>query len=119
MNYGIKRLIDLPFSIRLTKEIHARLLEGVRGAERKPGEVLRIANSFGHATANGLTVLESLYSHPIITVNNIAEMTSVSFTAANNLMNRFVEENILIESTGQVRNRQFRYTDYINLFASR
>jgi len=31
MNYGIKRLTELPFSIRLIKEIHARLLEGVRG----------------------------------------------------------------------------------------
>ena len=119
MNYGIKRLVDLPFSIRLTKEIHARLLEGVRGAEREPGKVRRIVDSIGRATANGLTVLESLYSLPIITVNNIAKMTSVSFTAANNLMNRFVGENILIESTGQARNRQFRYTDYINLFASR
>ena len=268
MNYGIKRLAKLPFSIRLTKEIHARLLEGVRGAKCEPGEVRRsqnwigpsdctlteatfvppppfelaqalsdlekfvhandampalvkiglihaqfetihpfldgngrvgrllisfllfhseillkpvlylshyfkqhrqryydllqnvrdngdweiwlkffltaasevsleatetarqivalrehhrrrIVDSFGRATANGLTVLESLYSQPIITVKNIANMTGVSFTAANKLMNRFVEENILIESTGQARNRQFRYTDYINLFASR
>jgi hypothetical protein len=46
-------------------------------------------------------------------------MTGVSFTAANNLMNRFVEEKILVEVTGQSRNRQFRYSDYINLFASR
>ncbi|MCJ7600490.1 MAG: Fic family protein [Desulfobulbaceae bacterium] len=268
MNYGIKRLAELPFSIRLIKEIHARLLEGVRGAEREPGEVRssqnwigpsgctlteatfvppppfelaqalsdlekfvhaegampalvkiglihaqfetihpfldgngrigrllisfllfqskillkpvlylshyfkqhrqryydllqnirangdwetwlkffltavsevsleatetarqivtlrehhrrRIVASFGRATANALTVLESLYSHPIITVNNIAAMTGVSFTAANNLMNRFVEEKILVEVTGQSRNRQFRYSDYINLFASR
>ena len=268
MSYGIKRLAELPFSIRLTKEIHARLLEGVRGAEYEPGEVRRsqnwigpsgctlteatfvppppselvqalsdlekfvhakdampalvkiglihaqfetihpflddngrmgrllisfllfqseillkpvlylshyfkqhrqryydllqnvrdngdweiwlkffltavsevsleatetarqivalrehhrrcIVDSFGRATANGLTVLESLYSQPIITVKNIANMTGVSFTAANKLMNRFVEEKILIESTGQARNRQFRYTDYINLFASR
>ena len=268
MNYGIKRLVELPFSIRLTKEIHARLLEGVRGAECEPGEVRRsqnwigprgctlteatyvppppseiaqalsdlekfvhagdampalvkiglihaqfetihpfldgngrvgrllisfllfqneillkpvlylshyfkqhrqryydllqnvrdngdweiwikffltavsevsleatetarqivalrehhrqcIVDSFGRATANGLTVLESLYSQPMLTVNNIASMTGVSFTAANKLMNRFVEEKILIESTGQARNRQFRYTDYINLFANR
>jgi len=78
-----------------------------------------IVASFGRATANALTVLESLYSHPIITVNNIAAMTGVSFTAANNLMSRFVEEKILVEATGQSRNRQFRYSDYINLFASR
>lgn len=75
----------------------------------------RIVASLGRATANALTVLESLYSHPIITVNNIATMTGVSFTAANNLMSRFVEEKILIEVTGQSRNRQFRYSDYINL----
>lgn len=268
MNYGISRLAELPFSLRLIKEIHARLLEGVRGAEREPGEVRRSQNwigpggctlleatfvppppqdlgqalsdlekfvhdkqampalakiglihaqfetihpfldgngragrlliafllfqneillkpvlylshyfkqhrqhyydllqnvrdtgdwetwlkffltavaevsleatetarqivalrenhrrriiqSFGRAAANGLIVLESLYSRPIITVNKIAALTGVSFTAANQLMNRFAEEKILVESTGQARNRQFRYSDYINLFADR
>jgi len=38
MNYGLTRLQDLPLSLRLIREIHAQLLQGVRGAEKQPGE---------------------------------------------------------------------------------
>lgn len=32
MNYGLARLAELPVSVRLIREIHERLLQGVRGA---------------------------------------------------------------------------------------
>jgi Fic family protein len=35
--YGLKRLKTLPLSLRLLREIHKRLMEGVRGHERHPG----------------------------------------------------------------------------------
>ncbi len=38
MNYGRTRLAEFPLSLRLLREIHARLLEGTRGSERQPGE---------------------------------------------------------------------------------
>ena len=76
-----------------------------------------IVDHFGRVAANGLKVLESLYSRPIITVNNIAEMTETSFTAANQLMQKFVSYEMLSEITGQTRNRRFRYNEYIALFA--
>ena len=38
MNYGIRRLDELPLSLRLIKEIHAELMRGVRGQEKSPGE---------------------------------------------------------------------------------
>ena len=78
-----------------------------------------ITESFGRATSNGLKVLESLYSRPITSVNGIAEITGTSFPAASQLMNRFVENRILTEITGRARNRQFRYTEYVDLFADR
>lgn len=75
-----------------------------------------IIEQFGRVAANGLKVLESLYSRPIITVNDIADMTGTSFTAANQLMQKFVAHELLSEITGQVRNRRFRYDAYIDLF---
>src|SRR6185312_2129953 len=39
MNHGLARLRDLPVSVRLIREIHARLLAGVRGAHLTPGEL--------------------------------------------------------------------------------
>lgn len=38
MNYGLRRLVTFPLSLRLVREIHTELLRGVRGAERRPGE---------------------------------------------------------------------------------
>jgi Fic family protein len=38
LQYGLDRLRDLPCSLRLIKEVHERLLTGVRGAQKTPGE---------------------------------------------------------------------------------
>ena len=52
MNYGIRRLDELPLSLRLIKEIHAELMRGVRGQERTPGEFRTSQNWIGAAGAN-------------------------------------------------------------------
>ena len=52
MNYGLKRIQELPLSLRLIREIHAELLEGVRGGERTPGEFRRSQNWIGPAGCN-------------------------------------------------------------------
>ena len=77
----------------------------------------RIAETFGRTTANGLRVLDALYVHPIISVKRIAEITGVSFQAANQLTTRFVEQGILAEITGWGRNRRFSYTAYVSIFS--
>lgn len=47
MNYGLARLATLPVSVRLIREIHERLLQGVRGARLTPGELRRTQNWIG------------------------------------------------------------------------
>jgi Fic family protein len=42
--YGLERLKTLPLSLRLLREVHARLMEGVRGEARYPGEFRRYQN---------------------------------------------------------------------------
>jgi len=51
MNYGLERLRSLPLSLRLLREIHEKLLEGVRGGNRLPGEFRRSQNWIGPAHA--------------------------------------------------------------------
>jgi Fic family protein len=51
MNYGLDRLRSLPLSLRLLREIHGKLLEGVRGGHRLPGEFRRSQNWIGPAHA--------------------------------------------------------------------
>jgi Fic family protein len=52
MNYGLDRLKQFPLCLRLIKEIHAELLDGVRGSERNPGEFRRSQNWIGSANCN-------------------------------------------------------------------
>ena len=47
MNYGLRRLDEFPLSLRLIREIHGELLQGVRGSERMPGEFRRSQNWVG------------------------------------------------------------------------
>jgi len=61
MNYGLDRLKSLPLSLRLIREIHAALLEGVRGSKRNPGEFRRSQNWVG---PNGSTLASAIYVPP-------------------------------------------------------
>ena len=47
MMYGLERLADLPLSLRLIREMHARLLQGGRGGTKDPGEFRRSQNWIG------------------------------------------------------------------------
>jgi len=47
MNHGLTRLPELPLSLRLIREIHAKLMAGVRGQYLEPGEFRRTQNWVG------------------------------------------------------------------------
>ncbi|MDQ3195185.1 MAG: hypothetical protein M3Q32_02095 [Pseudomonadota bacterium] len=47
LGYGIERLAALPLSLRLVREIHERLMLGVRGDHATPGEFRRSQNWIG------------------------------------------------------------------------
>ena len=38
LEFGLRRMTDLPISLRLIREVHEVLMSGVRGRDRKPGE---------------------------------------------------------------------------------
>jgi Fic family protein len=54
MKYGLDRLGSLPLSLRLIREIHRELLQGVRGENRLPGEFRRDQNYIAPAGARGI-----------------------------------------------------------------
>ena len=61
LEYGIQRLDTLPLSLRLVREIHAKLMEGVRGDITTPGEFRRSQNWIGPA---GCTLNNASYVPP-------------------------------------------------------
>ena len=59
--YSVERLKELPLCNRLFKEIHSVLLQGVRGAEKAPGEFRTSQNWIGGA---GSTIKNAKYIPP-------------------------------------------------------
>lgn len=58
---GMERLADLPVSVRLFNEIHARLMQGARGSHLTPGEPRRTQNWIGPA---GCTLNDATFVPP-------------------------------------------------------
>ena len=52
LDYGIRRLAELPLSLRLIREIHTELMHGVRGENKAPGEFRVTQNWIGAKGAN-------------------------------------------------------------------
>ena len=61
MEHGIKRLASLPLSLRLVRELHAKLMKGVRGDRATPGEFRRSQNWIG---PHGSTPVTAPYVPP-------------------------------------------------------
>jgi Fic family protein len=61
MNHGLTRLADLPVSVRLIREIHAQLMQGVRGGRLQPGELRTSQNWIGPA---GCTLTTATFVPP-------------------------------------------------------
>jgi Fic family protein len=76
-----------------------------------------ITVALNRGAANGLRVLDSLYERPIVSVNQVREITGTTYAAANTLVARLVSLGILTELTGQSRNRRYQYKTYVELFA--
>ena len=61
LEHGITRLATLPLSLRLVRELHERLMRGVRGDRACPGEFRRGQNWIG---APGSTLQNAVYVPP-------------------------------------------------------
>ena len=61
LEYGVKRLKALPLSLRLTRELHANLMAGVRGDRAAPGEFRKTQNWIGPP---GSTLANATYVPP-------------------------------------------------------
>lgn len=61
LDHGLERLETLPVSVRMIREMHAILLNGVRGETMTPGEVRRSQNWIGRP---GATLKEARYVPP-------------------------------------------------------
>jgi Fic family protein len=76
----------------------------------------RINDRLGRMAGYGQRVLDQLYEKPIVSVEDVRSITGTTFQAANVLVSRLAEADILKEITGRARNRRFQYASYVALF---
>ncbi|HOK04651.1 MAG TPA: Fic family protein [Victivallales bacterium] len=72
--------------------------------------------NMGKRSKQAMTFLHHLFRKPVVTVKDVEALTSLSPRAANNLVQTFVENKILVEITGHQRNRIFVFDEYVKMF---
>lgn len=109
----------LTFFLRGISEVSVQAADAARRIlEIRERRRQQITERFGRAAGNGIRVLEQLFRTPIISVKKVQAITETEFPSANQLVQRLVALGVLKEITGQARNRQFRFEEYVQVFAA-
>jgi Fic family protein len=80
-------------------------------------ERLRRAAQAADMSINTLKLLDHLFEQPVMNVKAAQERLGVSFPAANGMIHELQNVGVLTEVTGGRRNRMFRFSPYLDLFA--
>ncbi|QES90214.1 Fic family protein [Rhizosphaericola mali] len=75
-----------------------------------------IHSQFGRRISSASKLLNELFIHPIITVEEAKKITQLSYKATNDLITVMIQHSILREITGQSRNRIFVFDAYLTAF---
>ena len=70
----------------------------------------------GKRSKQGIEFLHLLFNKPVVTIKDVQSMTGLSAKASNDLVKAFVDQKILIETTGYQRNRVFIFDEYVGMF---
>jgi Fic family protein len=70
----------------------------------------------GKRSKQGIEFLHLLFKKPVVTIKDVQAMTGLSPKAANDLVRAFVDQKILVETTGYQRNRIFVFDEYVGMF---
>lgn len=65
---------------------------------------------------NAKKVLEVLYDEPAINRKKLSELTGITESTIKNIINNFMEKEIIVETTGYTRNQIFKFQKYTDLF---
>lgn len=79
----------------------------------------RIRSRYGRRATIGILLLHALLRNPFVKVEDVTQICNVSYKAANDLVKQMCDDKILVETTGQSRNRIFVFDAYLSLFDKR
>lgn len=76
----------------------------------------KIRQEWGRRAHSASTLLEYLFKQPTVEVKQAEKVCNLSARAAGNLVKSFEDAGILVEITGQRRNRLYLFENYLNIF---
>ncbi|HSP81723.1 MAG TPA: Fic family protein, partial [Myxococcaceae bacterium] len=102
----------LRFFLRGVVEVSAEATQTARSILKLREESRqKLANS-----ALGVQLLDHLFERPVITVRAAEQQLGCSYVTAGKLIDELERKQVLKETTGQKRNRVYRYQPYLALF---
>ena len=75
-----------------------------------------LQQQFGRRSTNAYQLLQYLFKHPVISVDAAAAVCGTNYRPANELVAQMCQYRILVEITGQSRNRLFSFEPYLRIF---
>lgn len=79
-------------------------------------EIHQLIITFGKKAENAQKLVNYLYANPIVNLADVMGATDLSKQASNQLIKDFLNKKILVELTGNQRNRLFYFKTYYDLF---
>lgn len=72
--------------------------------------------TLGRRAENAQKLINHLYSNPFVSVNDVAELFDISYNAANDLIKKLLEIDLLNEANDAQRYKKFEFKRYYDLF---
>lgn len=73
--------------------------------------------NYGRRSTTAILLIHHLMQNPVVTVDDAARLCDISYKSANEIVKLLCTDGYLVESTGQSRNRLFKFKPYTDIFA--
>ena len=80
--------------------------------------VLEVIPKLGRSAEQGSVLLENLFKQPVVTAKDVRDILNISSPSAQKFLAKFTQLKILVEITGNKRNRIFVFKKYLSLLHS-
>ena len=76
---------------------------------------IMLISKMGRTAKNAMLVFNYLEANPIIDIGKTAEALNLTFNTTSNIIKRFVDTGILVQTSENSRNRTFAYEEYLQI----
>ena len=108
----------LSFFLRGVYEVTQSATDTARAILQLREQHRQATAELGASGGTAARLLDYLFEQPIVSVRMVEKKLGCAYVTASKLVDQFVKLALLEETTGQQRNRRYRYQPYLALFES-